>query len=487
VDHQNGGTIAWAFWQQRFVVAVWATATALALVATALHGRWLPWSDDFDMVPFVTGDKPITLGWLWEQHNEHRIPLVKLFFVGLGRLSGCDYRWTLATNALLLSFTAGVMLVAARRLRGSSSWTDAMFPVLLLHLGQGTLVWAFHTQMLLTTFLGGIFIATAVAAPRGSAWRAAIMVFAACLLPLTGSSGLVVAAAAACLLMAEAVGWNSAGSTPMRFARGLEAAGACMIALLAVAYVASLHLTHAATYAGVWQTLVASLDTLTSYAGGLVNRSPAAWRLATAGAIIGTVALAVRGVLTSTGIVRSQLMILLGYLAALGMVAVAIGHGRGTRDFTDLYGHYATLAVGVPVAMGLIWAALPQTRAARVVQAALCVAAIVIAFKHAKAVVRTWGSSAEEWAVLTTAMRGELSPEEVAARHARTLFFVDTPDTRHTIAVAIASLRRTTFPIYCTRQSAPGGDRTGSATESEPRENPAVPGATGGTGDIEAE
>jgi hypothetical protein len=48
--------------------------TLLALVATVVFGRWLPWSDDFDVVPYLTGDRPVTAGSLWEQHNEHSIP-----------------------------------------------------------------------------------------------------------------------------------------------------------------------------------------------------------------------------------------------------------------------------------------------------------------------------------------------------------------------------------------------------------------------------
>ncbi len=457
-----------------FAWGVWIATTALAFVATAIYGRWLPWSDDFSIIPFVTGDTPVSLEWLWNQHNEHRIPLVKLLFVSVGRMSGGDYRWTLAANTLFLSATAAALIVAARRLRGSSSWTDAMFPAVILHLGQGALVWAFHTQFLLTTTLGGIFVATTVAAPSGSVWRAAIMAVGACLLPMTGSSGLVIAAAATCLLGAEALGWNAATDKSTRLARWIAAAGACTTIAIAIAYVATLKLTHAKDYAGAWQTLIAGLDTLTSYAGVLVNEWPTAWRLATIAAVVGTVAVAVRTMWRMPGSDRSRLLILLGYLAALGLVALAVGYGRGTRDFAHLYGHYSTLALGVPVAIGLIWAALPQTRAARVVQAALCIAALMIASEHARKTIRSLGSGREQWAVIATDMRGELSAEDVAVRHGAALFFIDTPDTRRMIARGITALRSTTYPLYCTRQP-------------QPPQDAAVPGATGGTGDVEAE
>ncbi len=454
MDHHNVCGTTSKGWSWRFTWTVWVMATALALVATAVYGRWLPWSDDFTIVPVVTGAMPLSPAWLWEQHNEHRIPLVKLLFIGMGRLSGCDYRWTLAANVALLSATAAALIVAARRLRGFGSWTDAVFPAVILHLGQGALVWAFHSQFLLTTVLSGLFVATAVAAPRGGSWRSAGMAIFALLLPLTGSSGLVVAAAATCLLAAEAVGWNAAPGTRFSLARGFAAAGACITSSVGIAYVATLHLTHAKSYAGLWQTLVASLDTLSSYPAGLVTRFPMGWRVATAVAVMGTCVMAARAVWSRDTRHRGALIILVGYVSSLALVALAVGYGRGTRDFSHLYGHYSTLALGVPVALALVWAALPQTPAARVVQSLLCVVTLVVAADHAKRAVRTWGSGAESWAVIATDMRGNDSPEDVAARHASALFFVDTPETRRMISTAIAALRTTTYPLYCTRPAA---------------------------------
>lgn len=442
---------------ERFVWGGWAVATLLGLVATAVHGRWLPWSDDFDIVPFLTGDKDATLSWLWKQHNEHRIPLVKLVFLGLGRLSGADYRWTLTFNALLLSATAAALIVTAARLRGRAAWTDILFPAVLLHLGQGALVWAFHSQFLLTTVLGGLFVAVAAAAPWQAVWRMAALATLACLLPLTGSSGLVVAVMAAALLAAEAIRPAPHGDPMQPSARGIAAAGAGLTLAVMMAYLATLKLGPKEAYAGPWQTLVASLDALSSYPGSPVARMRVPWLLATIVAIVGTLAAAVTSLrrTAATGPDRRSLMILLGYLAALGLVSVAIGYGRGTRDFTHLYGHYSTLALGVPLALGLIWAALPQTALARGVQAVLCAAALVVFALHARQSVRTWGSADESWAVIASDMRGNLPPEDVAARHAAALYFLDTPDVRRKITACVGMLRTSRFPLYCSRPAAP--------------------------------
>jgi len=453
----GGPTVPGAAWAERFVWGSWAAATLLALFATAVHGRWLPWSDDFDIVPYVTGDRNATLEWLWSQHNEHRIPLVKLVFLGMGRVSGADYRWTLALNALLLSAAAAALIVAAGRLRGRAAWIDVLFPGVLLHLGQGALVWAFHSQFLLTTTLGGLFIAVALAASRQAVWRAAVLAMLACLLPLTGTSGLLVAAAATALLAAEAIWPHRDAGNPSLLARGIAAGGAALTFALGIAYVATLRLGAAEGYAGPLQTLIASLDAVSSYPGSPVAKMRTPWLLTTFLAIVGTTAATALALRRGTAPARNRLglVILLGYLAALTLVAVAIGYGRGTRDFTHLYGHYSTLALGVPIALGLVWAALPQTLAARSIQALLCLVTLVVYSIHARQSIRNWGSADESWAAIASDMRGELPPDAVAARHAATLYFLDTPDVRRKISASVEMLRRTRFPLYCSRSAAP--------------------------------
>jgi hypothetical protein len=43
----------------------------------------------------------------------------------------------------------------------------------------------------------------------------------------------------------------------------------------------------------------------------------------------------------------------------------------------------------------------------------------------------------------------------VAARHAAALYFVDVPEVRQKIAACVTLLRRTRFPLYCSRPSTP--------------------------------
>ena len=61
-----GAAVAWSVWLAMFVAAV-------AFVAQ--YASNVPSWDDWDMVPTLTRNQPITWNWLWSQHNEHRVPL----------------------------------------------------------------------------------------------------------------------------------------------------------------------------------------------------------------------------------------------------------------------------------------------------------------------------------------------------------------------------------------------------------------------------
>src|SRR6516165_9136479 len=71
-----------------FVYGVWGLALAFALGLVAHFGHNAPYNDDFAIIPWWAGERPITLAWLWAPHNEHRIGLPKLVLVTLARISG---------------------------------------------------------------------------------------------------------------------------------------------------------------------------------------------------------------------------------------------------------------------------------------------------------------------------------------------------------------------------------------------------------------
>ena len=59
----------------------------------------LPYFDEFEMVPAMTGHRSISLQWLWSQHREHRLFLPRLILLGLYRISNNDFRTGMYLNA----------------------------------------------------------------------------------------------------------------------------------------------------------------------------------------------------------------------------------------------------------------------------------------------------------------------------------------------------------------------------------------------------
>ena len=112
----------------------------MAIAALAFVWRFgsdVPFWDEWNLVDALTGARPITLEWLWAPHNGHRIPLPKLLLLGLYKLSGGDFRVGMYFDVAALAAIAAAMMWASRRMRqGEPSYVDAVFPLLLLHLGQ---------------------------------------------------------------------------------------------------------------------------------------------------------------------------------------------------------------------------------------------------------------------------------------------------------------------------------------------------------------
>jgi hypothetical protein len=128
--------------------------TAITLNFAGRYSTNMPFWDEFSLVEAVTRHQPVTLHWLWSQHNEHRIPLPRLVYLGLAVLSGSDFRAGMIFSIFLMSALAALLVLAAKRIRGNYSYTDAFFPAVLLGLGNfENQLWSFQIAFALSTFL----------------------------------------------------------------------------------------------------------------------------------------------------------------------------------------------------------------------------------------------------------------------------------------------------------------------------------------------
>ena len=127
-------------------------ATAAALVVA--YGPDVPIADDYAVVPVLTGERRADVGWLWAQHNEHRIPLLKVVLLASIWGTGGDFRAGMFVTVATLGLTALGLIVAVGKLRGGTRYADAFLPVVLLNLGHhADFLWSFEIGFVLSAAL----------------------------------------------------------------------------------------------------------------------------------------------------------------------------------------------------------------------------------------------------------------------------------------------------------------------------------------------
>ena len=134
------------------VLGVWLGMSIYIAVNVARRVVDLPVQDDFAFVEQITGDTPVSLAWLWEPHNEHRLPLVKLAIVAVTRAFGIDFRAVPFLSVVLLVGASLACVLTLARHRGRFSLADAMVPVLVCTWAQSeTLIWTTTLQLAAST------------------------------------------------------------------------------------------------------------------------------------------------------------------------------------------------------------------------------------------------------------------------------------------------------------------------------------------------
>jgi len=197
-----------------FVWGVWAAMSLAAVGFVAAFGADVPISEDFGYVPVLTGERPLTVGWLWSWVNEFRFPLTKLVLVAAFRLTGLDFRAGLYLSVASLGLVALGLILAARR--------DAFFPLVCLNWGHHTcFLWNSAFVFVGSTALGtGLLLLIVRRGGRPSAATAAAAAVGFSLLPLVGPMGLAFMPALAVWLGSVAASHGRSGGRSGRL-RGL--------------------------------------------------------------------------------------------------------------------------------------------------------------------------------------------------------------------------------------------------------------------------
>jgi hypothetical protein len=329
-----------------FVWGLWAILTAGALVFVWSFGPNVPVLDDFVMVDVVVGARPMTLGWLWSLHNEHRVPLPKLILLVLYRASGNDFRAGMFFNVAALAGLAGAGIMVAGRRAGGAKVFDGLIPLVLLNLSHHVnLLWSWQVQLVLSTVVAGGVVLLIVSRPGwpGVARSAALGV---CLtaLCLSGANGVALVPALAAWLLLGSVNLLKLGQRKAGLAAlAAAAAGLALVVLYFSGYQGPPHhraATQAAYAASTGMQFVSLM-----FAGATTDFLHACGPVALG--VIGSSALIPAwAIFRGSKEGRPRAIGLLCAFAALGSLVLGLAWGRaGTGVNAGLEPRYTTLVV----------------------------------------------------------------------------------------------------------------------------------------------
>ncbi len=308
--------------------AIWAALTLAAFGFVAIYGLPFPFGrDEWLWMGQATGDEPVTLAWLWSQHNEHRMFLPRLIYLGLGALTGFEFRAGCFFNVFMLSGLSLTMMQAARAVRGRTRLCDAFFPLVLLNWGQfDNLIWGFQLNFVTSAVLEGAVLMIVLRCGSQITLRSAVLLTVCLvLLGLCGSYGLVFLPPMACwLLYASACKWKSGSPGGKKEALTIFACAA-MVAALVGFYLHGLGASPG--YMGVYASLSTGVEFLSF---GIGPAAKEIWPLS-GFLIILVCAIIIRKCLTVFRTQPAQRLRAMGFLlffAGIIVLAAAIGYGR---------------------------------------------------------------------------------------------------------------------------------------------------------------
>lgn len=419
-----------------FVWAVWIVMLLVALASLAQYGRNLPLTEDWLLVPPLTGNEPDLINWLWAQNNEHRLPLPRLMMLGLLKATDGDFRAGMFFNIITLGTLAFAMIRTARHLRGGRTrFADAFLPIALLHLGHWeNLFWTWQLVFVFGTALTCTMLLVLVGFQTLTRPSAAIIAgFSLVLLSLVGANGLLfVPFLALWFGYCGFLHWYSdktegGGRWIGGFLIGSAAVAVCFTGLYFVGYERP---SWTPPNPGLWPSLRAATQFLALGFGPVVRSSWMLPIMIAIGVFLTSLGVAVLGVLRHRGLEKYRALGILVFFSSLALLALAMGWGRAGVIALDGRWplRYVLLAVPAFCAAYFVWELYGHPKLRSVVQSGLFfVMLLLLPFNTAHGLWwRDWYLEGAD-AVEHDLAQGT-SPSALAERHHGFLFHSIEPD-----------------------------------------------------------
>jgi hypothetical protein len=414
------------------VWSVWALMVLGGLVYVFRYASQVPYMDDWNWVPILTGEQPVTATWLWEQVDDHRAPLSKLLILAVYKVAGGDIRSGMVANVLSFGALAFAMIWVAKRLRGRTSYLDVFFPLALLNFDQEIIFMGLGVTEVPSTVAAGLLLLLIAARGAQLTFRAALAAgIGVVLLALIGMTGLVLVPALA-LWLGYVGWWYWRSPEPGNRRKGLLVWGLAAIALFMVPlYFVGYHQDPGSPPSAGWRaSLRTALQIFSSSFGHAVgypfpghSEHPVPPILG-----VGVVLLA----LVSTGILgwvwlrqpreRPRALGLFCFLGAMASLALGIGMARsGWGEDAGYTPRYVPLVVPVLCCLYLIWEVYGAPVSRRVVQACLVVPLVLLLPLNARKLLDYGEEHARQMAAVERDARAGVPASALAENHGRFL------------------------------------------------------------------
>lgn len=317
-----------------FVWGTWLVMVIVAFMCLVSYGRNIPLAEDWFLVKPLTGNEPHLVSWLWQQNNEHRIPLPRLILLILLKFTNGDFRSGMVLNVLTVAFVAAAAIQVARYLRGGkTSYADAFFPIALLNLSNWpNLFWSWQFTQVLPTALTYIIVFILVIQPTLTMPLAVVIAGASLVaLPFCGANGLLlVPVFAPWFIYRGFVNLYASDSQDKQrrtsmISISLAAIALCLIGVYFIGYQRPTWNPPSPGLGATIQTVAKFL----AYSFGAVSAYSWSFFVAIAfGIFIPTFVIVILGIIRNQGFERQRALMMLLLCGVFGFYSLAIGHGR---------------------------------------------------------------------------------------------------------------------------------------------------------------
>ena len=408
-----------------FVWSIWAAFCWYLVDFVRAFGVDCPYFDEWEMIPTLTGNQPITLKWLWSQHNEHRIFLPRLMYLAVEKVARYDFRAGMFFDVFALGAAAAALIVLVRRIRGRTEYTDAFFPVLVLNLGQAqTFTNSFQICLVAGTLLFVAALMLSVHAARLGFRSSVALGVCAILLPLVGGHGVaLVPALAVCVVI---TGWGLRGEPRGRWKMlFVWALAGIAVALTAFYFVNYTRPAKHPVSPGIGATLDASVQFLTTGFGAAARFGWPQTRFLFF-ALVGASVVALIVVFKNRPEERARAARVLLFLVAMASLALGIGWARNALGASALFAsRYVALAAPFWCAIYLAWEFLDRAPVRHFVQMTLlfCASTLVVANHQDAKREAVYFRDVRQSVVLD--LRAGMQLEPLVTRHKGQLYYGD--------------------------------------------------------------